>query len=71
MTLVRQDDQAPLTITHSRRVVRPYSRYLLHEESYQEQNEDSTLFKEAMEDVNFDLWKIAMMEFIYTSFGIL
>ncbi|XP_022864111.1 uncharacterized protein LOC111384107 [Olea europaea var. sylvestris] len=56
--LVKLDNQAPSTITHSGRVVRLPSRYLLYEESYQtistEQEEDLTSFKEAMEDVNFE-----------------
>ncbi|XP_022864792.1 uncharacterized protein LOC111384708 [Olea europaea var. sylvestris] len=56
--LVRLDNKAPSTITRSGRVVRPPSRYLLYEESYQaifiEQEKDPTSFEEAMEDVDFE-----------------
>ncbi|XP_022880808.1 uncharacterized protein LOC111398087 [Olea europaea var. sylvestris] len=44
--------------------MRPPSRYLLYGKSYQvistEQEEDPTSFKKAMEDVDFESWKLAM-----------
>ncbi|KAL2542287.1 Uncharacterized protein Adt_03265 [Abeliophyllum distichum] len=51
-------------LRRSERVIRRSSKYLLHGESFEavstEQEEDPTLFKEAMDDVDADHWKSAM-----------